>query len=285
MTSSDPKIVLITGCSTGIGRALACELARRGHRVFATARKPESLEDARSSQLDVLPLDVTSQDSIARAVSTVIDRAGRIDLLINNAGISAVGPLAELPLPEIRALYETNVLGLLAVTQAVFPHMARARRGRIVNLGSVVGILPTPFGGPYCSSKSAVHMLSEVLRMEVAPFGIEVVVVQPGAVRSSIADNASQLLAHYGERFAFYRGMARQIAARAQASQRNPMDTELFARKLATELLRKQAPRVVRLGGGSAWLPRAASLPGGLRDALLARRFGLHETEPPTKSS
>jgi NAD(P)-dependent dehydrogenase (short-subunit alcohol dehydrogenase family) len=277
MAAIDPRIVLITGCSTGIGRALAVELSRRGQRVFATARKPSAIDDLRSSMLDVLPLDVNDRASVERAVTTVIDRAGRIDMLINNAGMNAVGPLVELPLQEVRALYETNVLGLLSVTQAVFPHMAKARRGRIVNIGSVVGILPTPFGGPYCSSKAAVHMLSEVLRMEVAPFGIDVVVVQPGGVRSSISDNASHLLAHYGERFEFYRSVAAHIAARAQSSQERPMETEPFARKLCAELLRDDAPRVIRLGAGAAWLPRAAALPHAVRDAILSRRFGLHE--------
>jgi NAD(P)-dependent dehydrogenase (short-subunit alcohol dehydrogenase family) len=276
MQHDDSQVVLVTGCSTGIGRALALEMARRGQRVFGSARRPETLNDIRSETLDVLALDVNDPDSVSQAVSTVIERAGRIDMLINNAGINAVGPLLELPLEEIRRVYETNIMGLIAVTQAVFPHMAKARRGRLVNVGSVVGILPTPFTAPYCSSKAALHMLSEVLRIEVAPFNIDVVVVQPGGVRSSISDNASSLLSQYRGRFAFYRSFGEHIAARARASQDGALDTDVFARKLCAILLRPNAPRVVRLGTGAVLLPSAAGLPSRLRDALLSRRFGLN---------
>jgi NAD(P)-dependent dehydrogenase (short-subunit alcohol dehydrogenase family) len=276
MSFNDTKSVLITGCSTGIGRALAEEFARRGQRVFATARRVEALAGLEGDGIEKLALDVTDAGSIARAVAHVIESAGRIDLLINNAGKNTAGPLCELPLDEVRGLFETNVVGLLAVTQAVFPHMARARRGRIVNIGSVVGILPTPFGGVYCASKSAVHMLSEVLRMEAAPFGVEVVLVQPGGVRSSISDNAEQGLARYAQNFELYRPFAESIAKRARASQATgPMDTAAFARRLVAQLLRRRAPRVIRLGAGARVLPRLADLPGALRDAALSRRFGL----------
>lgn len=279
MPFNETKSVLITGCSSGIGRALAAEFARRGHRVFATARKIEALAGLEGERLEKLALDVTDADSIARAVAHVVESAGGIDLLINNAGKNTAGPLCELPLHEVRELLETNVVGLLAVTQAVFPHMARARRGRIVNIGSVVGILPTPFGGMYCASKSAVHMLTEVLRMEAAPFDIEVVLVQPGGVRSNISANAEQTLARYAEQFDLYRPFAESIAERARASQETgPMDTARFARRLAAQLLRRRAPRVIRLGSGARVLPRLAGLPGVLRDAALSRRFGLQRS-------
>jgi len=281
MPSETSRVVLITGCSSGIGRALAIELARRGQRVFATARRAETLASLRSENLEPLALDVTDPDSIARAVGAVIERTGgRIDMLINNAGLNASGPLAEMPLQEIRALFETNVLGLLAVTQAVFPHMAKAKQGRIVNIGSVVGVLPTPFAGPYCASKSAVHMLSEVLRMEVAPFGVDVIVVQPGGVRSSISDNAQQTLARYAQDFVLYRPFARQIEKRARTSQETgPMDTDRFARELSAQLLRRRPSLQIRLGSGARVLPRLASLPFALRDRILSRRFGLDRPE------
>src|SRR5437879_7011409 len=170
----EKQVVIVTGCSTGIGRALACELRARGHRPFATARRLESIADLASHGIDTVQLDVKDIASIHAAVRTVLDVAGRIDVLVNNAGVTIYGPLAEVPLESLRDVFETNVLGLAAVTQAVLPHMIDRRAGRIVNVGSVVGVLPTPFAAGYCATKRAVHMLSEVVRMEGQPFGIDV---------------------------------------------------------------------------------------------------------------
>jgi short-subunit dehydrogenase len=181
MSTDTARVVLVTGCSTGIGRALANELQTRKHRVFATARNLASLSDLTAAGIATLALDVNDPASVAAAVGQVIERAGRIDVLINNAGVNTIGPLMELSLDALRAVMETNIVGLAAVTQGVFPHMADRRRGLVINVGSVVGLLPTPFAAAYCASKAAVHMLSEVLRMELAPLGIDVVVVQPVA--------------------------------------------------------------------------------------------------------
>jgi NADP-dependent 3-hydroxy acid dehydrogenase YdfG len=269
------QVVLVTGCSSGIGRALALELAGRGQRVFATARKLEDLQTLQHAGIDKLSLDVTDAKSIERAVAAVLERAQRVDMLVNNAGFSSVGPLAEVPIEAVRRLLETNVTGLLALVQAVFPHMAERRSGRIVNLGSVVGLLPTPFSGPYCASKAAVHALSEVLRMEVAPFDIDVIEVQPGGVRSNIADTASGGLERYKTAPSRYRGVYEGILRRARASQEHPMETEQFVRIVATALLAKDAPRIVRAGRGAHLYPALGRLPAAARDLLLARRFGL----------
>lgn len=269
------QVILISGCSTGIGRALAAELGARGHRVFATARRVETLADLQSERIETLPLDVCDAASIDAAVKTTVARAGRIDMLINNAGMSLAAPLAEVPLDDVRRVLETNVVGLLALTQAVFPQMARQKRGRVVNIGSVIGILPTPFGGSYCMSKAAVHMLSEVLRMEVAPFGIEVTVVQPGAVRSAIGDNASQLLSRIADKLDLYRPLISAIESRAMASQARPMEAAEFATRTCDAILQQKAPRVVREGNGAAWIPGVSVVPNRLRDFALSRRFGL----------
>jgi NAD(P)-dependent dehydrogenase (short-subunit alcohol dehydrogenase family) len=266
------QVILLTGCSTGIGRALAGELHSLGHRVFATARKPESLAGLHAEKL---ALDVSDPTSIAEAVSSVKEQAGRVDMLINNAGFNAVGPLAEVPLEDVRRLLETNVTGLLAVTQAVFPLMVAQGHGRIVNVGSVVGLLPTPFAGPYCASKAAVHMLSEVLRMECAPFNIDVIVVQPGGVRSKIAATASEGIGRYATEQSLYRPMHKYIEKRAQASQDRPMESEEFARRVARAILAERAPREVREGRGARVYPALSKLPVGLRDRTLRKRFGL----------
>lgn len=280
MTQLEDQVVLVTGCSTGIGRAVARELKARGHRPFATARKVESIADLASEGIETLHLDVTHPASIDAAVATLLARAGRVDVVVNNAGINAFGPIAELPLDELRAVLETNVIGLVAVTQAVFPAMAARRSGRVVNVGSVVGLLPTPFAAGYCASKAAVHSLSEVLRQEVKPFGIEVVVVQPGGVRSNIAESGGAKIERYRAEGSRYHAAYDGIRKRAHASQDNPMPTEDFARELIAQALAKPAPRIIRLGTGADYLPKLAELPGEQRDAILAGTYGLDRELP-----
>lgn len=275
MTHLQDQVVIVTGCSTGIGRALVHELRSRGHRVFATARRTESLQDLAAEGFDTLRLDVDDESSIASCVAEVADRAGRIDVLVNNAGVNFFGPLAELPMERIRALFQTNVVAAIATTQAVFPHMAKRGSGRIVNVGSVVGVLPTPFTGPYCASKAALHMLSDVLRMEVAPFGVEVVVVQPGAIRSSIADSGSVDLERFGQPSSHYRDAYDGIVKRAQASQQDPTSAEDFAREVVAQMMALPAPRLIRAGRGADTLPQLASLPGEELDRVLGSQFGL----------
>jgi len=280
MASLERQVVLVTGCSTGIGRALARELQAAGHRPFATARRPESIADLAEAGIETLRLDVCDAESIGAAVEAIMERAGRLDVLVNNAGVNTFGPIVETPIDKIRSLFETNVLGLLAVTQAVFPRMADQRSGRIVNVGSVVGLLPTPFAGSYCASKSAVHMLSEVMRMEVKPFGVDVVVVQPGGVRSSIADTGAKDLEPFRSGTSRYRPYYDGIRKRAYASQDNPMPAEDFARALVQQAFATPAPRIVRLGTGADFLPRLAEVPGEQRDAMLSGNYGLDAPLP-----
>jgi NADP-dependent 3-hydroxy acid dehydrogenase YdfG len=274
------QVVLVTGCSTGIGRAVARELKARGHRPFATARRLESLAALASEGIDALALDVNDRRSIDAAVGTVVARAGRIDAVVNNAGINVFGPVAELTLDEIRGVFETNVLGLVAVTQAVFPHMVSRRAGRFVNIGSVVGILPTPFAAAYCASKAAVHSLSEAFRMEAKPFGIDVVVVQPGGVKSSIADSSSRGLDRFAAESSRYHRVYAGIHKRANASQKGAMPAEAFASELVKRAFAPKAPRVIRLGAGSDTLPKLARMPGSMRDAMLSKTYGLDRSLP-----
>ena len=275
MASLKSQVVLVTGCSTGIGRALARELKVAGHRPFATARKLDSIADLASEGIETLRLDVNEPGSIAAAVAALVARAGRIDVLVNNAGINLFGPVMEMKLEEIRAVFETNVLGLLAVTQAVFPLMAEQRAGRIVNVGSVVGLLPTPFAAAYCATKSAVHMLSEVLRMEAKPFGVEVVVVQPGGVQSSIADSSSRELERFRGPDSRYHAAYEGIRKRAYASQKGATPTPEFAREFVRRAFATPAPRIIRLGAGADTLPKLARVPAKMRDGILSSRYEL----------
>jgi|EndMetStandDraft_3_1072993.scaffolds.fasta_scaffold103084_2 NAD(P)-dependent dehydrogenase (short-subunit alcohol dehydrogenase family) len=175
--------VLITGCSSGIGRATAIELARHGHEIIATARQLDSLDD-----LDVamrLRLDVTDDSSVAAAV----EAAGGVDVLVNNAGFSTWGPMEMVPFDLIASVMDTNYFGPLRMIRAVVPFMRQQRSGRIVNVSSVSGRVCGPLMGPYCASKHAVEALSEVLRFELRPFGIGVVVIEPGAIESEFDQN------------------------------------------------------------------------------------------------
>jgi NAD(P)-dependent dehydrogenase (short-subunit alcohol dehydrogenase family) len=275
---SDPpsRSVLITGCSSGIGRALAREFARCGHRVFASARHPETLAELAAAGLDTLTLDVTDPRSIADAVATALERAGRIDVLVNNAGFGLIGPVLELPLEAFREQLETNVTGMVAVTQAVAPAMMDRRSGMVINVGSVSGILTTPFAGAYCASKAALHALTDALRLELAPFGVRVVSLQPGGVVSRFGDAATRRLEQVQRPDSRFASLAAFIRRRASEGQRGAMDTGAFARRVVTLAGRRHPPRIIRLGHHSIRLPLLRwLLPVAWTDRSLARRFGL----------
>jgi NADP-dependent 3-hydroxy acid dehydrogenase YdfG len=190
MTPHDP--VLISGCSSGIGAATAEALARAGHTVYATARQTETLADLEALGCHPLALDVTSEDSMIAAVQAVEARHGRVGTLINNAGYGEFGPIEEADLERVRTMFETNVFGLARMTQLVLPAMRRARSGRIVNIGSMGGRITFPVGGYYHATKYAVEAISDALRVEVKPFGIEVILVEPGLIRTNFESRMNE---------------------------------------------------------------------------------------------
>ncbi|BAT18237.1 Os12g0633800 [Oryza sativa Japonica Group] len=179
-------VVLITGCANGgIGYEYCKAFASLGCRVVATD-VPDRVPDLAGLDADHLPLDVTSDESVEGAVARVLAEHGRVDVLVNNAGIGCTGPLAELRGEAVRRAMDVNFLGQLRMVRAVAPHMASRRSGRVVNVGSVVGTAATPWAGPYCASKAAVHAATDALRVELRPFGVHVVKVVPrrGEVRA-----------------------------------------------------------------------------------------------------
>jgi NAD(P)-dependent dehydrogenase (short-subunit alcohol dehydrogenase family) len=190
--------VLITGCSTGIGRATAERLASDGWNVHATARRPESIENLAGRGCKTHALDVTDEASMESAVSA-IEEDGPIGALINNAGYSQSGALETLPMESVRRQFETNVFGLLRMCQLVLPGMRRAGSGRIVNLSSMGGKLTFPGGGVYHATKHAVEALSDALRFEVAGFGVDVVVIEPGLIITEFGETAAGSLADVQE--------------------------------------------------------------------------------------
>lgn len=177
------QIVLITGCSTGIGHDLAQRLAKSGYCVVATARKPETLEG-----LDVamkLGLDVTRPESVHQAVDCIMQHFGRIDVLVNNAGYAQCGAIEDVSDEQVQHMFDVNVFGALRMVRAVVPHMRQQGGGRIINIGSIAGKLVTPANGTYSATKFALEALSDALRLELVPFGIQVVLVEPGAIKTN----------------------------------------------------------------------------------------------------
>ena len=275
MADLENQIVVITGCSSGIGRALAREFKKQGYQTYATARRPESLDQLKTEGFQILQLDVTDQQSIQNAINVVIEREGRLDMLVNNAGFNVFGPVTEVPVDDFRRLFETNLMGALAVTQAVIPQMAQQNSGRIVNIGSIAGVVVSPFVGPYGASKAALHTLSDVLRVEVAPFGIEVILVQPGAVRSNISETGTMDLERFKSSQSRYAKVYDQIKKRAWLSQQSPMEAEDFAEQLVSAVTRKEAPLLIRLGGGVERTAQLADLPREEFDRLMTEHYQL----------
>jgi len=184
------KTVLITGCSTGIGRATAERLARRGHTVYATARNIDSIRDLEAAGCRTLALDVTDEASMAGTVAAVEEAEGAVGALVNNAGYSQSGAVESVSLDDVRAQFETNVFGLIRMSQLALPGMRRQRWGRIVNISSMGGKLTFPGGGIYHATKYAVEAISDAMRFEVKGFGVDVVVIEPGLIRTEFATAA-----------------------------------------------------------------------------------------------
>jgi len=185
------KAVLITGCSSGIGRATARRLAAGGWTVYATARRIESIADLEAAGCRTLALDVTNEDSMIAAVRAVEETHGAVGVLINNAGYSQSGAIETVPLEAVRRQFETNVFGLARLTQLVLPKMRDQRWGKIVNLGSMGGRLVFPGGGWYHATKFALEAVSDALRFEVRGFGIDVILLEPGLITTEFAQAAS----------------------------------------------------------------------------------------------
>ena len=186
--TSPSTAALVTGCSSGIGRAVA--LHEAGYAVYATARRPESIKDLGDLGMETTALDVTDEASMESAVAQVVADHGAVGVLVNNAGYALQGALEQTPLDEVRRQFETNVFGLVRLTQLVLPGMRDQGWGRVVNIGSMGGRFTFPGGGFYHASKHAVEAVSDALRLEVAPFGVRVCLVQPGPVQSSFGDTA-----------------------------------------------------------------------------------------------
>jgi short-subunit dehydrogenase len=178
------KIVLITGASSGMGKSAAYILNELGHKVYGAARRTDKMKDFEEKGMGVLSLDITNDDSIASAVNTILEKDGRIDVLINNAGYGSYGSVEEVPMEEAKRQFDVNIFGLARITQLIIPIMREQKSGRIVNISSMGGKIYTPFGAWYHATKHALEGWSDCLRLELKEFGIDVVVVEPGGIQT-----------------------------------------------------------------------------------------------------
>lgn len=264
-------VVMVTGVSSGIGRATAELLAHEGYRVYGTLRK-DAGGDGSLPDVELVRLDVRDEESVRSCVRTVLDRAGRIDGLVNNAGQALIGSAEETGIQEAKGLFETNFFGVLRMIQGVLPAMREQRSGRIVNIGSVAGFLPSPYMGIYAASKHALEGYSESLDHEVRQFGIRVCVVEPGFIRTNLDQNslsAGQQLAAYAKE----RDRAHEAVRASIASGDDPVRVASVVR----EALKSRLPRLRYPAGRQA---RVLSLlkklaPEQMLDRGIRKQFGL----------
>lgn len=218
------KVMLITGASSGMGKDGALRMLREGHIVYGAARRVNEMAELAAAGGHVIELDVTSQPSIHAAVARIIAEQGRIDVLWNNAGYSVAGAVEDVSYDDARRQFEVNLFGLAEVTKAVLPHMRARRAGTIINTSSVGGRINSPLGAWYHASKHALEGWSDCLRLELAPFNIDVVVLQPGGIRTEFGDVLLQPLIARSQGGA-YEAMAKAVASTYKAVYANPKGT------------------------------------------------------------
>eukprot|EP01111_Echinosteliopsis_oligospora_P008812 TRINITY_DN2487_c0_g1_i1.p1 TRINITY_DN2487_c0_g1~~TRINITY_DN2487_c0_g1_i1.p1 ORF type:complete len:301 (-),score=91.75 TRINITY_DN2487_c0_g1_i1:133-1011(-) len=271
-TEQNQKVVLITGCSSGIGRALVHEFRGQGCRVFASARDLSKITDLGD---DVVRLDMLDSSSFQKAVDEVVARAGRIDMLVNNAGVSSYAPAVEATPSEVRRIMDTNFFSVVELTQYVCTkYMIPARSGTVVMISSMAGEFCTPFNSTYSASKAALTKFSDGLRMEVAPFGIKIITVKPGGVKSEIANNASVYISEYLKN-SLYNPIESNLKSRAGESQHNPMPSDAFAKKVVTDILRSSPTCIITGTKSTLMWTMSLFVPYWLTDYILSKRYGL----------
>ena len=266
---SNSPVVLVTGVSSGIGRVVAEKFAERGCQVFGTVR--DVTKATPLSGIELIEMDVRSESSVRRAILFVIGRTGRIDVLVNNAGVSLIGAVEETAIAEAVSLFETNLFGVLRAIQAVLPHMRAQGSGRIVNVSSVLGFLPAPYMGLYAASKHAVEGLSESLDHEVRQFGIRVTLVEPAFTKTKFDTNsphASSKIPNYDRE--------RSLIARAVADNVNGApEPDNVANTIVEAALGTWRMRRTPSGQASLLSKLRRFMPAGPVDASLRKSFGL----------
>jgi NAD(P)-dependent dehydrogenase (short-subunit alcohol dehydrogenase family) len=279
------QTVLITGATDGLGKAAALLLAERGYRVFAAGRSAEkraqldALARERKLSLETLEMDVCDDGSVQRAVASIYQKAGAIDVLINNAGLVYVGAVEDLRMADWRRQFETNFFGVIRVTQAILPRMRERRKGRILMMSSVSGFVTPPTQGAYSASKHAIEALSNALRYELYPFGIHTILIQPGYIVTNIQNTAMDLAQTYQEKFksgpyakiyASYLGSAKNTRAKSRTTPEDCARIMLKAIEAPRPKARYGVTPLATFAKWAKWLlnDRAA-------DRMICRRYGI----------
>lgn len=266
---SESPVVLVTGVSSGIGRITAEKFATQGCRVFGTVRNISKTQ--LFTGVELVEMDVRDEDSVKRGIQSIIDKARRIDILVNNAGGSLLGAMEETSIAEARALFDTNLFGILSTTKAVLPYMRNQRSGRIVNVSSVLGFLPAPYMALYSASKHAVEGLSESLDHEVRQFGIRVALVEPSFTKTNLDVNAPQTSAKIPD-------YAKELAVVSKAIQNNIQkapEPEEVAATILNAALGKWKMRHTPKGEASLLAKLRRFMPSGPVEKGLRKTFGL----------
>ena len=277
------KSVLITGATDGLGKAAALLLAERGYRVFAAGRSAEkraqldALAREKSLPLESLALDVCDDRSVETAVRAVLGKAGVIDVLINNAGVNYTAAVEDLSMKDWRAQFETNFFGVLRVTRGVLPHMRERRRGRILMMSSLSGLVTPPTQGAYSSSKHALEGLSNALRMELFPFGIDVVLIEPGYIVTGIQKAAADLSGSYLQNGGPYAPLYNRFLSSVNDTRAKSKTTPEDCARVMLEAIKAVKPKprygVTSLAPFVKWSKRL--LTDSAMDAMLRRRYGI----------
>ncbi|HEV2923837.1 MAG TPA: SDR family NAD(P)-dependent oxidoreductase [Solirubrobacteraceae bacterium] len=278
--SGPSKAVLITGCSSGIGRATASRLAGSGWTVYASARRPETIEDLREAGCRTLALDVRNDESMRAAVNAVEQAEGAVGVLVNNAGYSQSGAIETVPLDAVRRQFETNVFGLVRLTQLVLPRMRAQRWGKIVNLGSMGGRLSFPGGGHYHATKYAVEAISDALRFELRGFGIDVILLEPGLITTEFGETATASMTDVTSSDADpYARFNATVGAVTKGAYDGPMrflgaGPERVARVIERSISRRRPPaRITITPSAKITIATRRMLPDRAWDAAMRRQF------------
>jgi NAD(P)-dependent dehydrogenase (short-subunit alcohol dehydrogenase family) len=269
LTGGPSRAVLITGCSTGIGRATAERLAQEGWTVYASARDVDSIEDLEQKGCRLLELDVCDDTSARTAVETVVAAEGAVGVLVNNAGFGQSGAIEAVPIERVRSQFETNVLGYTRMAQLVLPGMRRQGFGKIVNLSSVAGRVVMPGSGFYAATKHAIEALSDALRFEVKGFGVDVIVIEPGPIRTRFTQTANAAIPDADPAYADYHEAVAKADAEADQS-RLAGDAEDVARAIEKAISARRPRARYRVTAVARILPAVKGvLPDRAFDAFL----------------
>lgn len=240
------RVVLITGTSSGFGKACALHLSQSGYRVYGTSRSADFNRKTVATTPDdasfkTIPMDVQDTSSVAKGISHILEIEGRIDVVVNNAGIATAGAIEEVSIAEMKDQFETNLFGVLRVCQAILPQMRNRKSGCIINISSIGGVMGIPFQGAYSASKFALEGMTEALRIEVKPFGIRVVLIEPGDFKTDFTKN--RIITKGVDRNSVYAGQFKTALSMMEDEERNGADPHLLA-LLVEKIIHRPSPKV-----------------------------------------